>query len=64
MMSIALHCYGRRETMLGAEETVLEELILAVTACGKKPFVQIKPSADLDEIAIVNSWDTLASQGK
>lgn len=26
-MRVALHCYGRRETMLGAEEAVLEELV-------------------------------------
>lgn len=60
---MALRRYGRRETMLGAEEAVLQELV-ACCQYGRKPFVQIKPSAGLSETAMVSTWDMLARQGK
>lgn len=46
------------------KKQLLKDLLLAVTAYGRKPFTQIKPSAGLSELAMVRTWDVLASQRK
>lgn len=46
------------------KKQLLKDSLLADTAYGRKPFAQIKPSAGLNELAMVRTWDMLASQKK
>ena len=51
------------EERLVLKKQFFRNSLLAVIAYGRKPFVQIMPSAGLNGIAVVSTWDMSARQG-